>query len=185
MEVVGELGDALHIEEAVESLKPDVILMDGSMDQVNGVLATRRVLSMRPETKVIALSAYGSRNFIMESMDSGASAYIVKSAASSELIQAISAVMAGEIYLCAEATKQLINRGNGHNGADTVNHLSSRECEVLRLLAQGLSSPEIGNKLHIAASTVGVHRRNIKEKLQIRTIAELTTYATKSGLMDT
>lgn len=183
-EVVGELGSALHIEEAVESLKPDVILMDVSMDQVNGALATKRALSVRPTTKVIALSGFSSRNFIMEAMDAGASAYIVKSSASSELIQSISMVMAGDIYLCSEATKQLIKRVDGQSGTDPVNQLTSRECAVLRLLAQGFSSPEIGKQLHIAASTVGVHRRNIKEKLQIHTVAELTTYATKSGLID-
>ena len=185
IEVVGELGDGTHVLESALRLDPTVIVMDVSMPAVNGIEATRNILSKRPQTRIVALSAFGYKQFIMEMMDAGALAYVIKSAAGEQLVRAIRSVARGETYLCPESAMTLIasQRENDANGLlSNKRSLARREIDVLRLLALGKSSPQIGADLHIAPSTVDVHRRNIMDKLDLHSVAELTKYAIRTGI---
>jgi two-component system NarL family response regulator len=186
--VVGELGDGALIEETVARLQPDVIVMDVSMPGINGIEATRTLKAKYPDLKVVALSAYSYKQFVMEMLDAGAIAYVVKSAAGELLVHAIASAAQGKAFLCPEATAMLVESsrmgGKGRASQHKLIQLGRRETQVLRLLALGKSSPQIGEDLHIATSTVDVHRRNIMNKLELHTVAELTTYALRTGLAE-
>ena len=188
IEVIGELGDGVDIEQKVAQLRPDIVIMDVSMPGVNGIQATRNLRLNFPETKVLALSAFSYKQFVMEMLDAGAIGYVVKSAAGEQLVQAIASAVEGKTFLCPEASLTLVeaSRRAGSNSASAsqIRQLGRRETQVLRLLAQGKSSPQIGEDLHIATSTVDVHRRNIMNKLDLHTVAELTRYAMRTGLAD-
>lgn len=184
IQVVGEIGDGAQVEEAVAQLQPDVVLMDVSLPNVNGVEATRRVLARSPAVRIVALSAVGYKQVIREMLGYGAAGFVLKSAAGEQLIQAIRSVMAGQSYLCPE-TLAVLGLAAGASidaGAARSSHLGRREMQVLGLIAAGRSSPEIANELHIATSTVDVHRRNIMTKLELHSVAELTAYAIRLGL---
>jgi DNA-binding NarL/FixJ family response regulator len=186
--VVGTLGDGTAIEQAVVDLTPDVVVMDVSMPGVNGIEATRALRARFANVRVVALSAFSYKQFVMDMLEAGAIAYVVKSAAGEQLVQAIDSAALGKTFLCPEAAGMLVEANRANNGAATGGaqnkRLGRRESQVLRLLAQGLSSPQIGEQLHIAASTVDVHRRNIMGKLDLHTVAELTKYAIRTGLTD-
>lgn len=186
VEVVGELGDGALVQEAVGKLKPDVVVMDISMPHVNGIEATRALLARFPAIRVVALSAFNYKKFVMEMMEAGATAYVVKSAAGEQLVSAIKSAAQGKTYLCPETASILLEAsqrsGNNAGGTRDNKRLGRRETEVLRLLAEGKTSPQIAEKMHIAPSTVDVHRRNIMNKLELHTVAELTKYAIRLGL---
>jgi two-component system NarL family response regulator len=188
MQVVGELSDGAGVQEAVNQLTPDVVVMDVSMPTVNGIAATRSLRSSHPGLKVVALSGFNYKQYVMEMLDAGATAYVVKSAAGDQLLHAIRSASAGETYLCPTSAAMLVEAsrrgGSAENGGQQNKRLGRREIQVLRLLTQGKSSPQIGDELHIAPSTVDVHRRNIMNKLELRTVAELTRYAIRTGLVD-
>jgi two-component system NarL family response regulator len=188
IEVVGELGDGEQVAVAVDRCAPDVVVMDVSMPNVNGIDATRSLRARYPLLQVVALSAFNYKQFVMEMLDAGAIAYVVKSAAGQQLVQAIESAVKGQAYLCPEAAAMLIEAsrrvGSGTVLAASNKRLGPREVQVLRLLAQGKSSPQIGEELHIAPSTVDVHRRNIMSKLELHNVAELTRYAIRTGLAD-
>lgn len=186
VEVVGELGDGALVQETVARLTPDVVVMDISMPQVNGIEATRALVARFPGTRVVALSAFNYKKFVMEMMEAGATAYVIKSAAGEQLVSAIKSAAQGKTYLCPETAAILVeaSQRNGSKGSGTRDNkrLGRRETEVLRLLAEGLTSPQIAEKMHIAPSTVDVHRRNIMNKLELHTVADLTKYAIRLGL---
>lgn len=188
IQVVGELGDGVRVAETVEQLQPDVVVMDVSMPNVNGIEATRALLAKHPQVKVVALSGFNYKQFVLEMLDAGVTGYVIKSAAAYQLIQAIVSAAAGQTYLCPETSELLVkaNRRSAQSDAGDPDNkrLGQRETAVLKLLAQGRSSPQIGTALHIAASTVDVHRRNIMRKLELHTVAELTKYAIRNGLVD-
>ncbi len=184
VEVVGELGDGALVEDAIKQMSPDVIVMDVSMpESINGMELTRHLQSLHPALRVVALSGFCHRKFVMDMMDAGAIGYVVKSAAGEQLIRAIQSAVQGKMYLCPDAAATLVEASRrGSVGAQENKRLGRRETEVLRLLSEGMSSPQIANKMHIAPSTVDVHRRNIMDKLDLRTVAELTKYAIRVGL---
>ena len=186
VEVVGELGDGALVQDAVGRLTPDVVVMDISMPHVNGIEATRALLARFPAIRVVALSAFNYKKFVMEMMEAGATAYVVKSAAGEQLVSAIKSAAQGKTYLCPETASILLEAsqrsGNNAGGTRDNKRLGRRETEVLRLLAEGKTSPQIAEKMHIAPSTVDVHRRNIMNKLELHTVAELTKYAIRLGL---
>ena len=188
IEVVGELGDGNKIVETVALLRPDVVVMDVSMPGMNGIEATRALRAKNPQIKVVALSASNYKQFIIEMMGAGATAYVVKSAAGDQLVYAINSAAKGKTYLCPESATLLVDSNLlGPVGAATPfesRRLARRETAVLELLAQGKSSPQIGELLHIASSTVDVHRRNIMRKLDLHNVAELTKYAILVGIAD-
>lgn len=188
IKVVGELGDGSQVDETVTRLAPDVVVMDVNMPNVNGIDATRTLKARHPKLGIVALSAFGYNQFVTEMMDSGAIAFVLKSSAGDQLVHAIKSAMQGLTYLCPEVAAAMVQtRARGaQSGQRTRNNqrLSRREVEVLRLLAQGKSSPQIGDRLHIAPGTVDVHRRNIMAKLELHGIAELTKYAMRNGLVE-
>lgn len=189
IEVVGEVGDGSDVVEAVDRLLPDVVVMDINLPHINGIEATRAVVARHPQVRVVALSAHGYKQFVMQMLDAGATAYVVKSAAGEQLVQAIASVAQGRTFLCPETTATLVKanmRVSQQASGLRQDHkrLGRRETEVLRLLAQGMTSPQIGQELHIAPSTVDVHRRNIMDKLELHSVAELTKYAIRIGLTD-
>ena len=182
--VVGEAGDGAALLEIVARTVPDIAVVDVGMPGMNGIEATRRLLAGRPRLKVIALSAYSDRRFVLEMLDAGAKGYLIKSSAGDELARAIRAIAQGRTYLCPEVAGTIVEAVRGRTppaGSGTAK-LGRREREVLALLAEGKSSSQIAACLYIAESTVEVHRRNIMRKLDLHSIAELTKYAIREGL---
>jgi len=183
--VVGEAGDGAALLDVVARTMPDVAVVDIAMPGMNGIEATRRLLAGHPRLKVIALSAYSDRRFVLEMLNAGAKGYLVKASAGDELARAIRAIAQGQTYLCPEVAGSIVDAARGRTapaGSAGAN-LGRREREVLALLADGKSSSEIAARLHIAVSTVEVHRRNIMRKLDLHNVAELTKYAIREGLI--
>lgn len=184
IEVVGEAGDGRTALKLARELPLDVVIMDIGMPDLNGIDTTARLLARRPELKIIGLSAYLDRRFVIEMFQAGAHAYVTKLSAGTELTRAIRAVMANRSYVCPEVADAVI--GNLHAPQKGDNSalacLGRREREVLQLLAEGKRSHEIAAALNIAVSTVEVHRRNIMRKLQLHSIADLTRFAIREGL---
>jgi DNA-binding NarL/FixJ family response regulator len=184
IDVVGDFGDACTAFEHARRLKPDVIVLDVGLRDLNGIRSGGRLQEMTGvEAKIVALSDHVDRPcFVAEILRAGATGYVTKMAAGVELIRAIRAVVAGQGYLCPVATNSLVTQMRDDAAKSDV-RLSRRERDVLRLIAEGVRSPAIAHQLHIALGTVEVHRRNIMRKLEMRTIAELTRYAIRNGLV--
>lgn len=184
LEVVAETGNGLEVIDLARKTKPDIVCMDIGMPGMNGIETTRRLLAACPGTRVIALSAFSSQQYVMDMMNAGASAYVTKAGAGEELLRAIDAVQHDRNYYCPDVARVLTEALSG-SGTDVkvVIQLSARERQVLQLVAEGSSSPQIAKQLHIAETTVEVHRRNIMRKLGIHSVAELTRYAIHNGLI--
>ncbi|WP_439114745.1 response regulator [Hydrogenophaga sp.] len=186
MEVVGEAKDGAQVQALVDTLRPDVVVMDVSMPGLNGIDATRRLHAQRPGVRVIALSAFVYKRFVLDMLHAGATAYVAKSAAGDELVRAIQQTALGKTYLCSEAATVLADAAT-RQGSPTSdaqkNALGRREKEVLSLLAEGHSTAQIATALHIAPSTAETHRRNIMRKLDMHNLAALTKYAIREGLV--
>ncbi|MDR3393874.1 MAG: response regulator transcription factor [Parasulfuritortus sp.] len=185
IEIVAEAGNAAQTLESIERDTPDVLVLDIALPDGNGIDVARQALVRHPRLNVVALSGYADRLFVEEMMKAGARGYVVKSAGTDELLLAIRSVVKGHIFLSPEVTGALIGRPD--NGAappaPPLTVLTSREQSVLRLLAKGRRSNDTARELGISPATVDVHRRNIKRKLQISSIAELTRYAVREGLL--
>lgn len=184
--LVGEARNGTAALKLVRETHPDVVVMDIGMPEMGGIQTTLAIQSERPETKVLALSTFFDRRIVLQMLGAGASGYIVKSAGSDELLRGIRSVFHGRHYLCPEVAQIVVDSMRGAKAHEKINgdHLGRREKEVLKLLAEGLTSPEIGVRLHIATSTVEVHRRNIMRKLDLHSVAELTKYAIRQGLTE-
>ena len=182
--VVGEAGDGAALLELVERTAPDIAVVDVGMPGMNGIEATRRLCAAQPDLKVIALSAYSDKRFVLEMLDAGAKGYLIKASAGDELPRAIRAIAQGQTYLCPEVAGTIVEaaRGKSSREGSATAKLGRREREVLALLAEGNISSEIAARMHIAPSTVEVHRRNIMRKLDLHSVAELTKYAIREGL---
>lgn len=185
IEVVGEAGGGRDAVEFARSLVPDIVVMDVSMKDLNGIEATRQIRAACPDVKVIALSSFSDSRYVNAILDAGASGYVLKANAYDSLRRAIEAVHAGKGYLCPDVTQGVVGASRGGR-AKTADHqrepLSPREREVVQLLAEGLSSPLIAKRLFIATATVETHRRNVMKKLGLHSVADLTKYAVREGL---
>jgi DNA-binding NarL/FixJ family response regulator len=185
IEVVGEAENGRQAIDEVRQKQPDIVVMDIAMENLNGIQATRQIVDDGAGTKVIALSAYSDRRYVLGMLDAGASAYVLKSNAGEELVKAIHCVMDGGVYLTPEVTGTVVAQIQGHGPGGGGGHLlplSDREREVLQLVAEGKSSKEIAEGLFISVRTADTHRRNIARKLKLRSVAELTKYAVREGL---
>lgn len=186
IEVVGEAADGPELVELARTLLPDVVITDITMPGMNGVEATRRVLEVAPQAKVIALSMHSERPFVTAILRAGASAYLLKNSAASELLLAIEAVRRGETYLSPKIAGTVVEghvlKSAAGRAASVFAALTPRERQVLQLLAEGQTSKKIGAALHISVKTVETHRGQIMTKLGIRSVAELTKYAIREGL---
>jgi len=185
--VVGEANDGAEGMALARELQPDIVLMDIGLPVMGGIDATRSLIAECPEIKVVALSTFSDRRIVLQMLDAGARGYVVKSAGRDELLRAIRSVAYGRTYLCPDASAVLVESLRGKRTVENppTDPIGRREREVLQLLADGLTSPEIGKRLHIATSTVEVHRRNLMRKLELHSIAELTKYAVRNGLTST
>ncbi|MBN1845741.1 MAG: response regulator transcription factor [Sedimentisphaerales bacterium] len=185
MEVVADTDNGRRAVELVRQLNPNFIVMDVSMPDLNGVEATRQILSYDPRIKVIALSMHSDRRFVMEMLKAGASGYLLKDCAFEELIQAIKTVSEKHIYLSPGITdivvEDVVNLSQ-HPGGTVFEILTAREREVLQLLTEGKTTKQIAAECHVSVKTVETHRQHIMEKLGIHSVAELTKYAIREGL---
>ncbi len=184
IEVVGETGNTLEVAELVRSKSANIVCMDIGMPGMNGIEATRQLLTVFPSVKVIALSSYSDQRFVMDMMNAGAFAYITKAEAADELLRAIRSVRQNRKYLCPDVAEVLTGAINRQSKATHPAKLGNRERQVLKLVAEGHTSATIAAQLHIAPSTVEVHRRNIMQKLNLHNVADLTRYAISNGLSD-
>lgn len=184
MEVVGEAEEGLAAVKLATDLKPDVVLMDVSMKGMNGIEATRRILGKHPNTKVLCLSMHGEKQFVEAVLAAGASGYLLKDCSPKELVRALRSVTKGEAYLSPRIAALVV----ADYAAHLTDHVSSpnllltgREREVLQLLAEGFSTAEIAERLHLSGKTVGTHREHLMKKLDIHNLAGLTKYAIRAG----
>lgn len=181
--VIGEAGSGREAVRLVQTLAPDIVVMDVAMSDMNGIEATRAIRSDCPETKVVALSSHSDRRYVQAILDAGASGYVLKADAYDELVRAVEAAAHGRKYLCAEVTTQVIESALQQGTPGSVYELlGAREREVLQLLAEGLTSSQIAQRLSVSTSTVETHRRNIMRKLDLHSVAELTKYAIREGV---
>ena len=190
MEVVGEAENGVVAIQKTEELKPDVVLMDITMPELNGLHATREIIQAHPDAKVLVLTVHDDESYLRQLLRAGASGYVVKKAADTELTAAIRSVYKGDIFVHSSLAKVMMEEylGNAVKPARQTNQshsLSEREKEVLTLVAQGYTNKEAAQKLYISVKTVETHRARIMEKLQLRTRAELVRYAIMEGFLNT
>ncbi len=185
-EVVAVTDEGSAVLGLVEEHRPDVLIVDVRMPDLGGVEIAQRVRRGCPSVKVLALSGYTDKRFVQEMFKAGAAGYISKSAAPSDLAQAVRQVSRGRRYLCSDAAGAMLSDVAPGGGAPPpISVLTEREREVLVLLANGERSPSIAMRMDISVATVEVHRRNIMRKLGLRGVAELTKYAIREGLTST
>ena len=185
MEVVGEAKTGREAVEMAGKLKPAVVIMDITMPELNGIEATRQILTELPNTKVIVLSMHSDKRFVSKMLSAGACGYLLKDCALEELVDAVQAVVNGSTFLSSRVidvvVKDYVTRvsDTDSEGAPVI---SPREIEVLQMLAEGKTAKQIAMKLHISVKTVETHRRRIMDKLNVNSIAELTKFAIREGL---
>jgi two-component system response regulator NreC len=185
MEVVGEAGNGREAIRLARELSPDLVIMDVTMPDLNGIDATRVITSNPKDTKVIALSMYSDKQFVQGMMQAGASGYLLKDCAFDELVHAIRAVFKGDTYLspgiAGIVVEDYISKLS-RSASSASGVLTRREREVLQLISEGKSTKHIATKLAISVKTVETHRRQMMGKIGIRTVAGLTKYAIREGL---
>ncbi|MCK4420589.1 response regulator transcription factor [candidate division WOR-3 bacterium] len=185
MEVVGEAGNGREAIKLAQELSPDIILMDITMPELNGIEATRKIISKYPGIKVIALSFHSDRRFVLGMIDAGACGYLLKECAFEELVRAIHTVIRNKTYLSPGISDILVEEYVNKSKKEkhpVFSKLTSREREILQLIAEGKGTKEIARELYISVKTVETHRRNIKGKLGTKSIAEMTKYAIREGI---
>jgi DNA-binding NarL/FixJ family response regulator len=183
--VVGEAENGREAYEIVRELLPDIVVMDVTMPNLNGIEAARQIHNEFPETRIIALSIHSNRRFVGDMLKAGASGYILKEGLFDELVRAIQSVAAGNVYLSPRVTGVVVDDYVSHltKGSDSLlSSLNSREREVLQLVAEGKSTKQIACELHVSVKTVEANRRHTMDKLDLHSVAELTKYAVREGL---
>lgn len=184
LEVVGEAASGREAVRQAAELRPDVVIMDVAMKDLNGIEATRLIRAENPRVEIVALSSHSDRRYVSAILRAGASAYVLKTNAYALLRKAVHAVRAGGSFLSEEVAGALVEAIRTSDGDDhsVYARLGAREREVLQLLAEGFTSAEIADRLYVATSTVETHRRNLMRKLDLHNVAELTKYAVREGL---
>jgi DNA-binding NarL/FixJ family response regulator len=184
MEVVGEAENGRIAVQLARKLKPHLVIMDITMPELNGMDAARQILNEMPGTKIVTLSMHSDRRFVMEMFKAGVSGYLLKDCAFDELAQAIKAVIADHKYVspavAGTVIEDYVDQMSGAQGSSS--ELTSREREVLQLIAEGMTTKQIASELNVSVKTVETHRRKIMKKLDIHSIAELTKVAIQEGL---
>ena len=183
IQIVGEADNGRSSVKLTGELAPDVVIMDVAMPDLNGIDATRRITEADPRTRVLALSMHSDGRYVKGMLQAGARGYILKDCAAEELTHAICTVMGGQIYVSPGVTGTIVNDYVRQlTAADEPAILTRREREVLQLLAEGGSTANIAAGLHLSVKTIETHRKRIMDKLDLRSIAELTKYAIREGI---
>lgn len=186
--VVGEAGTGRQAVELTAKLRPDVVLMDIAMPSLNGIEATRQILAVLPTTRVLALSAHGDDEYIIRAVDAGVAGCLVKQTSAQAVVAAIREVNRGGAAFSASVARRLRTTAEyaGHNFKRTQSSrsLTSREIEVIQLIAEGRPNKQVAECLHISIKTVEKHRQNLMDKLNIHETAGLTRYAIAEGIVE-
>jgi DNA-binding NarL/FixJ family response regulator len=183
MEVAGEAGNGREAVELAQKLKPDVVVMDVTMPELNGIEATRRLIELSPRTRVLALSMHKDAVYVREILRAGARGYLLKDSADADLLAAVRAVAKGEGYLSPGVSDAVLSDYRRHV-TDPLDLLTTREREVLQLIAEGKTNKEIATSLTLSVYTVEAHRGRVMEKLNLHSTGELVRFAVRSGLID-
>lgn len=186
IEVIGEAENGREAVRKVGQLRPDVVVMDISMPRLNGLEATRQIKKLFPEVKVLILTMHANEEYIFQILRAGASGYVVKQAVVTELVSAIQTVYRGDSFLSPSISSKVIEeyiRQAEAMAKNSYDKLTNREREVLQLIAEGHSTPEIAELLHISEKTVRAHRAHLMDKLDIHSTAGLTRYAIRKGVI--
>jgi DNA-binding NarL/FixJ family response regulator len=189
MEVIGEAENGRQAVTAAKKTPPDVVVMDVAMPLLNGLEATRQILKALPQTKVLVLTSYGDDDCVAQMMQAGAAGYLIKQTAANDLLKAIREVHLGNAYFSPAVAKRLRDQcreafSTGQPSKKGSHDLTSREAEVLQLIAEGFSNKQIGGELAISIKTVEKHRQQVMNKLNIHDVAGLTRYAISRGLIE-
>lgn len=186
-EVVGEAADGRQAVELAETTQPDVVMLDIAMPNLNGIEAARQIAAKLPKTHIIILSMHSDEGYVLKALKAGARGYLLKDSAESDIINAIRAVNEGKAFFSPEISKMMVDdymRQLQHRGVeDSYELLTTREREVLQLLAEGKSNKEIATLLNLSLYTVETHRGNILEKLNLHSLPELILYAVRKGVI--
>ncbi len=183
--VVAEAETGLAVLDVVAGQEVDLVIMDVSMPGLNGIDATRKLMECEKPPRVVVLSMHDDRRFIINMLKAGASGYLLKDCGFPELVQAIAAAMKGEIWLSRRINDSVVRdyiRLANHSESGVRELLSARECEILQLLAEGVSTKAIADKLCVSVKTVESHRKRIMDRLDLHSLAALTKYAIREGL---
>lgn len=187
LEVVGEAGDGLDALDLVVRLKPDVLVLDLMMPGLGGLEVARQAVRRSPRTRVVVLSMHADESYVLQALSNGASGYVLKDASATELVRAVREVSAGRRYLSPPLSEKAIElymaKARAGGTTDTYERLTARECEVLHLTAEGLSSSAIAERLGISTRTAETHRGNVMGKLGLHNRADLVRYAIERGLI--
>jgi DNA-binding NarL/FixJ family response regulator len=183
MEIVGEAGNGREALDLAGQLQPDVIVMDVAMPELNGIEATRRVADLSPRSRVLALSMHKDSVYVREILRAGARGYLLKDSIASDLLAAVRAVARGEGYLSPGVSDAVLNDYRRHV-TDPIDLLTSREREVLQMIAEGKTNKEIATVLNLSVYTVDAHRGRIMEKLNLHSVTDLVRFAVRCGLVD-
>ncbi len=186
IQVMAEAENGLEAVRLTQKLKPDIVIMDIGMAELNGIEATRQIVAEVPGVKVIALSMHSDKRFVIEMLKAGAFGYLLKDSAPEELTSAIRAVAANQPYLSPKITdvvlKDYLSTLSQQTEPTAFTVLTAREREVLQLIAEGRATKQIASALRVSVKTIETHRQQMMEKLNIRSVAELTKYAIREGL---
>ena len=186
-EVVGEADDGRQAVDQAAVLKPDVAVVDVAMPNLNGIEATRLMIAANPSIAVVVLSMHTDETYVMRALRSGAKAYLLKSSAETDLIQAVRAVRAGKSFFSPEVSRMLLEdyvRQMGQKGLeDSYDLLTAREREILQLVAEGRANKDVAAHLNLSLHTVETHRTKILQKLNLHSVPELILYAVRKGII--
>jgi DNA-binding NarL/FixJ family response regulator len=186
-EVIGEAADGREAVERAEATKPDVAVLDIAMPNMSGIEAAQRISTLLPHAGIIILSMHSDEGYVLRVLKAGAKGYLLKDSAENDLIEAIKAVSKGKAFFSPEISKILaedyVREAKKRGAEDSYELLTSREREILHLLAEGKSNKDIATLLNLSLYTVETHRRNLQDKLNLHSIAELILYAVRKGII--
>jgi len=183
MEIAGEAGNGREAVSLAEALKPDIVVMDVAMPELNGIEATRRLAAALPHTRVVALSMHKDSVYVREILRAGARGYLLKDSPPADLLSAVRSVASGQSYLSPAVSNAVLDDYRRHV-TNPIDLLTTREREVLQMLAEGKTNKEIAGVLNLSVYTVDAHRGRIMEKLNLHSINELVRFAVRNGLID-
>lgn len=182
MEIIGEAGNGREAVSMSEQLHPDVVVMDVAMPELNGIEATRRIMEQAPHTRILALSMHKDSVYVREILRAGARGYLLKDSIDVDLLAAVRAVGRGEGYLSPAVSDSVLSDYRKHV-TDPLDLLSSREREVLQLIAEGKTNKDIANQLSLSVYTVEAHRSRLMEKLNLHSTGDLVRFAIRNGFI--